>query len=82
MEVRGSWLTPVIYPWDIIGFPYRTILQCNPIGALMTAMRGAIMTGSYPSALGWASIWIPSITVFIGGWLIFRHYERMVLDYV
>jgi ABC-type polysaccharide/polyol phosphate export permease len=76
------WLTPVFYPFDIIPFPYRTVLQCNPFGAIMTAVRGAIMTGSYPSALGWASVWLPSLVIFGLGYAIFRHYERMVLDYV
>jgi ABC-type polysaccharide/polyol phosphate export permease len=58
------------------------VLQCNPFGAIMSAVRGAIMTGTYPSALGWASVWLPSLVVFGLGYAIFRYYERMVLDYV
>jgi ABC-type polysaccharide/polyol phosphate export permease len=76
------WLTPVIYPLDVIPFPYRTALQCNPFGGILTALRGAIMSGTVPSALGWAGIWVPTAIVLGVGWLIFRHYERMVLDYV
>jgi ABC-type polysaccharide/polyol phosphate export permease len=76
------WLTPVIYPLDIVPYPYRTLFQCNPIGAIMNALRGAIMNGAYPSALGWASICIPTAILASLGWAIFRHYERIVLDYV
>jgi ABC-2 type transport system permease protein len=76
------WLTPIIYPLDRISEPYRAILKCNPIGAILVAVRGAIMTGTCPTALGWASIWVPSLGIFALGWAIFRHYERMVLDYV
>jgi ABC-type polysaccharide/polyol phosphate export permease len=76
------WLTPVIYPLDVIPFPYRTVLQCNPIGAVLTALRGAIMSGTVPTALGWASIWIPTFLIIWLGWIVFRHYERLVLDYV
>jgi ABC-type polysaccharide/polyol phosphate export permease len=76
------WLTPVIYPLDVIPFPYRTILQCNPLGAILTALRGAVMAGTVPSALGWASIWVPTLAILGLGWAIFRHYERLVLDYV
>ncbi len=76
------WLTPVIYPYDVIPFPWRTILQCNPIGGILTALRGAIMLGQYPTALMWAGIILPTLLIFGLGWAIFRHYERMVLDYV
>jgi len=76
------WLTPVIYPYDVIPFPYRTILQCNPIGGILTALRGAIMLGQCPTALMWAGIILPTLLIFGLGWVIFRNYERMVLDYV
>ena len=76
------WLTPVIYPLEIVPEPYQTALKCNPFGAILTALRGAIMLGETPSALGWASIVGPSVAMFLLGWAVFRHYERMVLDYV
>jgi homopolymeric O-antigen transport system permease protein len=76
------WLTPVIYPLDVVPEPYQTVLKCNPIGAILTALRGAIMLGDVPSPLGWTSIVLPSLVVFGLGWVVFRHYERMVLDYV
>ena len=47
------WATPVFYPIDVIPFPFRTILQANPLAGLMTAMRMAIMRGEFPTPLGW-----------------------------
>jgi len=76
------WLTPVIYPLERIPYPYKLVLQCNPVGAIITAMRGAIMDGHFPTLLGWASLLVPTALLFGLGWAVFRHYERMVLDYV
>jgi ABC-type polysaccharide/polyol phosphate export permease len=76
------WLTPVIYPVDIIPEPWQTVLKCNPLTGVLNGLRGVIMTGAWPSLLMWASIIVPSLIVFGLGWAIFRHYEKMVLDYV
>jgi ABC-type polysaccharide/polyol phosphate export permease len=78
------WLTPLIYPFDekTIPYPYHTLWQCNPLCGILTALRGAMMLGEVPTLLGWAGILVPTLTVFGIGWLVFRHYERMVLDYV
>lgn len=76
------WATPVFYPIDVIPFPFRTILQCNPLAGIMTALRMAIMRGEFPTPLGWAGILVPTVLAVVIGWRVFRHYEAMVLDYV
>lgn len=76
------WLTPVIYSPSIVAEPYRSVLMCNPIGGILTALRGAIMLGEVPSLLGWVRIVVPTLLVLAIGWRIFKRYERMVLDFV
>lgn len=76
------WLTPVFYPIDVIPYPYRMLLQANPIAGILTALRRAIMVGEVPTMLGWAGILAPTALLLVVGWAIFRHYEHMVLDYV
>lgn len=76
------WLTPVFYPIDVIPFPYRTYLQCNPIAGILTGLRRAIMHGDTPSLLGWAGIVVPTLLMMLIGWRVYRHYEHMVLDFV
>lgn len=76
------WLTPVIYPVEVITEPYQTVLKCNPLTGMLNALRGCVMTGTAPTLLMWASIVLPTLLVLAVGWVIFRHYERMVLDYV
>ena len=76
------WMTPLVYPLSVIPYPYRMILQANPIAGILTALRGAIMHGEAPSALAWAGMVLPTGLAMLIGWRIFRHYEHMVLDYV
>lgn len=76
------WLTPVFYPLEVIPYPYRMILQCNPLAGILHGLRQAIMHGQVPTLMGWAGIVIPTAITMIVGWRVFRHYEHMVLDYV
>lgn len=76
------WLTPVIYPIQVVPEPFRSVLRWNPFGAIITALRGALMEGKVPDALGALTIVVPVALLLLGGALIFRHYERMVLDHV
>lgn len=76
------WLTPILYSDSNIPYPYRLVIQANPFSGLIVALRRAIMEGHVPSAMGWAGILLPTLIIFFVGWLVFRSYERMVLDYV
>jgi ABC-type polysaccharide/polyol phosphate export permease len=76
------WLTPVIYPMELIPQPYRRVLALNPLAGVLVALRNAVMRGEMPSALDWAMIVGPTALILALGWAIYRHYERMVLDYV
>ncbi len=76
------WLTPVMYSPDKIPMPYGQLILWNPAGAIMQAVRRAVMQGAPPTALGWAQMLAPTAVVLLGGWLLFRRHERMALDYV
>jgi ABC-2 type transport system permease protein len=81
------WLVPIIYPVSFVddaAIPriYKTIYHLNPVSEIIIALRGCIMTGTLPSALSWAGMVGPTALMLLVGWAVFRHYERMVLDYV
>jgi len=76
------WLTPLIYPIDIVPEPFQTAFKCSPLTGILNALRGIIMTGTPPTLLMWASIVVPSLVTLGIGWLVFKHYEQMVLDNV
>ena len=76
------WLTPVIYPFSVVPEPFRSVLRWNPIGAVLTALRDAIMLGQAPDRWGALTIVVPVAAALTIGVLVFRHFERMVLDHV
>lgn len=76
------WLTPIIYSFSFVPAPYAKVLRFNPVASVLIALRGCVMDGVAPSALTWAGMLLPTALVLTLGWMIFRHYERMVLDYV
>jgi lipopolysaccharide transport system permease protein len=76
------WLTPVMYPLTVIPDPYRKVLQCNPAGAILEALRSAVMLGQPPSGREWLAMTVPTAIVFAIGWVIFRRNERLALDHV
>jgi ABC-type polysaccharide/polyol phosphate export permease len=76
------WATPVMYSTDNIPLPYRNLILWNPAGAIMQGVRGAVMNGAAPTAMGWAQMLAPTALTFAVGWLLFRRHERMALDYV
>jgi ABC-type polysaccharide/polyol phosphate export permease len=81
------WLTPIIYPVSFIdeaAIPhvYKVLYHLNPIASILVALRNCLMDGVMPSALTWAGMVGPTALVLLVGLAVFRHYERMVLDYV
>jgi ABC-type polysaccharide/polyol phosphate export permease len=76
------WLTPVMYPLEVIPDPYRSVLAWNPFGRILLSLRGVIMGGECPDLAGWLGMILPTMVVFGIGWSIFKRNERLVLDYV
>lgn len=76
------WLTPVVYPLSTVPERYRAILRVNPLGGIIEALRGAIIDGTAPDAIGWAYIVAPVALVLAFGLLVFRRFETTVLDHI
>jgi ABC-type polysaccharide/polyol phosphate export permease len=76
------WLCPIIYPLSFVPPAYLPFYEMNPIAAILIALRDCLMDGRMPSLLTWVGMVGPTGLMLVIGWLTFRHYERMVLDYV
>jgi lipopolysaccharide transport system permease protein len=76
------WLCPIIYPLSFVPAAYLPFYQMNPIASILVGLRGCVMDGTMPSLLTWIGMVVPTALMLVIGWLTFRHYERMVLDYV
>lgn len=76
------WVTPVIYPPSILPEGWTSTLAWNPFAGVITGLRGALLHGAWPSGTDWMRLLIGTGVVAAAGTLVFRRYEREMLDYV
>ncbi len=76
------YLTPVMYPVEIIPDRYRFIFSLNPMSVIINAYRQTILGGGQPSYSSLMIAFAMSITVFIIGFYIFKKSEGEFADYV
>jgi ABC-type polysaccharide/polyol phosphate export permease len=76
------WLTPIIYLPTDLPERWRAVLMWNPLAGVVTALRGAICDGAVPTAMDWVRIVAPTTLVVLLGVVVFRHFEREMLDHV
>lgn len=80
--VLWMYLTPVIYPIEMVPLEYRFIFKLNPMAVLVNAYREVILGGNMPklSSLGIALL-VSLITLYIGK-KIFTRLEGLFADVV
>lgn len=76
------WLTPVVYSPDIIPERWRVLFGWNPIGGVITGIRGALLDGVVPTAFAWLQLCAPILVVAAFGAAIYRAFEHEMLDHV
>ena len=76
------WLTPIIYPPALLPEPWRDLLAWNPLGGIITGLRGVILHGQAPTLFDWVRIAAPTAAVALTGVIVFRIFEREMLDHV
>jgi lipopolysaccharide transport system permease protein len=73
--------TPVAYPSQLLGEPWRTIYALNPMVGVVEGFRWALLGAEPPGALVWIAAVIAS-AVLVSGLLYFRRVERTFADLV
>lgn len=76
------YLTPVMYPVEIIPERYRFVFSLNPMSVIINAYREVIIGQGNPN---WNSIslaFLVSLSIFIISFLIFKKLEGKFADYV
>ena len=81
------WLVPIIYPVTFVddgAMPhvYKVLYHLNPFAVDPRRAARLRLDGHAPSMLTWIGMIGPTAVMLIVGSAVFRHYERMVLDYV
>jgi lipopolysaccharide transport system permease protein len=74
MVMAGFFLSPVIYPLDVIPAQYHTLLFLNPITGLIQYARLLVLEGQLPSLAGALYVTLISGGILaLGIWLFNRH---------
>lgn len=73
------WLTPVVYPIDILPVVVRDALRFNPMTNIITSYQNILVNGKWPD---WSSLWpvtlIAVLLCFMGMHLFRKHAGEMV----
>jgi lipopolysaccharide transport system permease protein len=73
--------SPIVYAWTTVT-NYRWILMWNPLAGIMSMQR--FMTFGHPNIptdIIYTSV-IITLTIFVGGMVYFKHYERQLADVI
>lgn len=76
------YLTPIMYPVEIIPVRYRFVFSLNPMSVIVNAYREVLLSGGPPNLSSLSIAFVMSLTVFLVGFLIFKKLEGQFADYV
>jgi lipopolysaccharide transport system permease protein len=77
----GLFVTPVIYPVDLVPEKYRIWLGLNPMSGMVEGLRYAFLGGSANWRLITESMTV-SVALFVAGTFVFRRMERRFADLI
>ncbi|MCL4386725.1 MAG: ABC transporter permease [Cyanobacteria bacterium] len=76
------YLTPVMYPVEIIPEKFRFIFSLNPMAVIVNAYREVIIGKGEPNLGSLSLAFLMSVTIFLIGFYIFKKLEGQFADYV
>ena len=76
------YVTPVIYPIDLLPASIRNLFLLNPLVHLVTPFREVVHTGTFPSVESWLLAGGLGAGAFLAGLTIFRRREHLFLHYL
>lgn len=76
------YLTPIMYPVEMLPAQYRFIFTFNPMAVIINAYRQVMLSGAGPNLNSLGLAFIMSIIVFLFGFLLFKKLEGDFADYV
>lgn len=74
------WLTPIVYPIDILPEGVRPLMAYNPMAGLMAAYQGILVSAQWPD---WGALWVPALLAAVfcmWGLLLFRKHSGEMVD--
>lgn len=76
------YITPIVYPVDIVPENLRFVYQLNPMSVIINAYRQAILAGDHPSYSSMTIALVVSFATLLLGLLYFKEKEKIFADNV
>ena len=74
------WLTPIVYPADILPERVRSLLVFNPMAPLMHAYQGILVLGQWPHWESLIPVMLTSLALCSLGLHLFRKHAGEIVD--
>jgi lipopolysaccharide transport system permease protein len=74
-------VTPLMWKIDVIPVVYEQYVYLNPFASLLVALRNPIL-GLPVNILAYYSIFLWTLIIFIGAWILHRKYEKRIIFWV
>lgn len=74
------WLTPIVYPANILPPAVQSLMQLNPMASLVGAYQQILVHGQWPV---WSSLWLPvllAVLLCFWGLRLFRKHSGELVD--
>ncbi|MEI6690161.1 MAG: ABC transporter permease [bacterium] len=76
------YLTPIMYPVEVIPERYRFLLSLNPMSVIINAYRQVILSGKEPNMVSLSIAAVTALVFFGIGFVVFKKLEGRFADYV
>lgn len=76
----GFWLTPIIYPVDIVPAKYHTLIYLNPLARVIEYCRDIFIRHHIPSLYLNTLLLVVSLIIFFAGFAIFKTQEDKIAE--
>lgn len=72
--VFSAWFyfTPIVYPLSLVPERFRSWVELNPLTALVSLYRSALLGGRFEAGMGLASLVVASVLFLVAGLAVFR----------
>lgn len=74
------YLTPIVYPLEIVPESWQVVLELNPLTAYVYAVRQAVYGLALPTATNWIVMGVSATVSLLAGWWIFGRYAPRVIE--
>lgn len=70
--VLWFWVTPIVYPLDMVPEPLRNFIGANPMTVFLQAYRAVLLDGTLPSAMVFGGLIVWTAVALLFGTIVFR----------